>query len=80
MEVKLPDRYFGKKVIETDIRQKYHLNVLTVIKKVQHKTLLGKIKEKQEVLDYVTPDTILEVGDIIVVFGRSSDLKNFVND
>ena len=39
-----------------------------------------KIKEKQEVLDYVTPDTILEVGDIIVVFGRSSDLKNFVND
>ena len=80
VEVKLPERYFGKKVIETDIRQKYHLNVLTVIKKVQHKTLLGKIKEKQEVLDYVTPDTLLEVGDIIVVFGRSSDLKNFVND
>ena len=80
VEVKQPERYFGKKVIETDIRQKYHLNVLTVIKKVQHKTLLGKIKEKQEVLDYVTPDTILEVGDLIVVFGRSSDLKNFVND
>ena len=80
VEVKLPERYFGKKIIETDIRQKYHLNILTVIKLVKHKTLLGNTKEKQDVLDYVTPNTLLESGDLIVVFGRSSDLKEFVND
>lgn len=78
VEIKLPDRYAGKRVIETDIRQKYHLNILTVIKTVVQKSFIGPDKTRQQVLDYLDPNTILETGDIIVVFGRSSDLKTFV--
>lgn len=79
VEVKLPERYFGQKVIETDIRNKYHLNILTVIKTIEHRGLIGGVKKRQEVLDYIGPTTVLEKDDIIVIFGKSSDIKTFVN-
>ena len=78
VEINLPERYAGKKVIETDIRMKYHLNILTIIKTVVYKNFIGGEKTRQDVLDYVSPQTVLEKGDIIVVFGKSSDLKTFV--
>ena len=80
VEVKLPARYCGMKVIDTDIRHKYHLNILTVIKTVERKGLIGSVKKRQEVLDYMDPATVLHPDDIIVLFGRSSDIRTFLND
>jgi len=79
VEINLPERYIGFSVEEADIRKKYKLNILTIIRILERKNVLGKVQKKQEVVDYIGPKTVFERGDIIVVFGKTRDIKVFAD-
>ncbi len=80
IEIKAPKQYIGRKIGETDVRTKYNLNILTVIKRRVIKNLFGKQQTKPYVMDTISSKTELEEGDILVVFGRITDLRSFIND
>jgi len=80
VELDIPKRYVGMRLGETDIRKRFNLNVLTIIKQVQKKNIFGQFQLRQDVSDYVSADTIFADDDIIVVFGKSGDVKKFVDD
>lgn len=80
-DVRLPDDWVGRKLMDVGLRSEYHLNLLTVRR--------GKVNEnptpddvlsepEQPVID--TPDANLEfqVGDVLVLFGKDADLQRFV--
>ncbi len=80
-DVHLPQEWVGLKLMDVGLRSEYHLNLLTVRR--------GKLKEnptsddvlsepEQPVID--TPDASLtfQEGDVLVLFGKDSDLQRFV--
>ncbi|MBQ8375643.1 MAG: TrkA family potassium uptake protein [Akkermansia sp.] len=80
-DVRLPEEWVGRKLIDVGLRSEFRLNLLTVRR--------GKVKEnptsdevlsepEQPVIDM--PDATLEfqLGDVLVVFGKDSDLQRFV--
>lgn len=80
-DVHLPEEWIGLKLMDVGLRSEYHLNLLTVRR--------GKLKEnpssddvlsepEQPVID--TPDASLtfQEGDVLVLFGKDSDLQRFV--
>ncbi|MBR5185555.1 MAG: TrkA family potassium uptake protein [Akkermansia sp.] len=80
-DVHLPSEWVGLKLMDVGLRSEYHLNLLTVRR--------GKLKEnptsddvlsepEQPVID--TPDASLtfQEGDVLVLFGKDSDLQQFV--
>ena len=80
-DVHLPEEWVGLKLMDVGLRSEYHLNLLTVRR--------GKLKEnpssddvlsepEQPVID--TPDATLtfQEGDVLVLFGKDSDLQRFV--
>lgn len=80
-DVHLPSEWVGLKLMDVGLRSEYHLNLLTVRR--------GKLKEnptsddvlsepEQPVID--TPDASLtfQEGDVLVLFGKDSDLQRFV--
>lgn len=80
-DVHLPEEWVGLKLMDVGLRSEYHLNLLTVRR--------GKLKEnptsddvlsepEQPVID--TPDASLtfQEGDVLVLFGKDSDLQRFV--
>lgn len=80
-DVHLPEEWVGLKLMDVGLRSEYHLNLLTVRR--------GKLKEnpssddvlsepEQPVID--TPDASLtfQKGDVLVLFGKDSDLQRFV--
>lgn len=80
-EVKLPAAWVGKKLAEVGLRQEYRLNLLTVRRgmPVEQSGSDDVLAEPESpVID--TPDGNLEflACDILVLFGKDSDLKNFV--
>jgi trk system potassium uptake protein TrkA len=59
--VRVPDKMIGKSIIELDLRNKYHINVLIV-------------KRNDKTIVITSPNFILEKGDILYVAGNEKDI------
>lgn len=79
LEVNVPKRYIGKSILEIQLRRKYNLLALTTIKKAEVKSIVGSTRYEDRVQGVVSPDTILEENDILVIYGANKDLRKFTN-
>ncbi len=79
VEVKVPKRYVGMKVSEADIRKEFFLNILTVIKMEDKTNLLGIKTQEKRVVGVITPEYLLEQGDILLLFGKIKNIQEFLN-
>lgn len=77
-EIEAGKDLIGKSIIESKLREKYDLNVITIIRKRQYANLIGRKAEKQEVLGMMRPETTFKEGDILVVFGKSSSIDKYL--
>lgn len=78
IEAKVPDEYIGKTMRDLNFREKYNLVPLTIIKKVEVKSLLGRTHIENKVLGVAVANNILESNDILVLYGANKDLKRFL--
>ena len=65
-EVKVPTAWIGKSLVDLGIRNKLHLNVLS-------------IKRNNEPILEFPADFVFEEGDTVTVFGADKDLKKHLN-
>lgn len=75
-EIPTPSFFVGKSVMESNLRQTYNLNLVT-IKRIKKKGGLKTLGSQDEVTVMGVPSpnlTIIE-NDILVVFGKEKDLK-----
>lgn len=78
IEATVPEEYIGKSIEEVGLLKSFNLNVLTTIKKIEIKSLLGKSKTELKVQGVAAPDLILEEADILVLYGSNIDLQIFL--
>jgi trk system potassium uptake protein len=78
IEAKVPEDYVGKTVREVGFRREFNLLVLTIIQKVEVKSILGKTKIENQIQGVASADNILQEGDILVMYGSNKDLQIFL--
>lgn len=78
IEANVPKEYIGKTIREVQFRRKFNLLVLTIMKKSEVKSLLGKSRTEVNVEGIATPDQKLEETDILVLYGSNKDLQAFL--
>lgn len=78
LEVTVSQKYAGKSIREIGFRNNYNLLVLTTIKKITVKSILGKSRTQNIAQGVATPDLVLEENDIIVLYGSNKDLQYFL--
>lgn len=70
-EVRAPSSFWGKRIGELKVRQKYHVNILEIRK-------MSPDKEKIERINYLPQATdIIEKGDILLIVGEEEDIERF---
>lgn len=79
IEANVPVEYVGQSIKEIGFRQHFNLLVLTIIKREEVKSILGKSRTEERVQGVATPDLILKENDILVLFGDNDDLQKFLN-
>lgn len=79
IEASVPKDFVGKTIFEVEFRKKYDILVLTIIKKVEVKSLVGKIKIETRIKGIASADDKLEADDILVLLGSNKSLKYFLN-
>jgi trk system potassium uptake protein len=78
VELRLNERYAGMLVSEVNLKERYSLILLTIIRAEKTKSIFGHDKKIKKAIGILTEDQKLEKGDHVVLFGRLKDLDNFV--
>jgi trk system potassium uptake protein len=79
IEAVVPARCIGSTLEEVDFRNTYNISVLTTIKMVEVKNLIGITRKVKKVQDIASAKTLLEEGDIVLLYGKLKDIQNFLN-
>jgi trk system potassium uptake protein len=79
-EVIAKPEFIGKTIHELDVIDKYHLQVITIIRKREKTNLLGKKFIIKESIGVPFGTTVLREKDILVVFGKTRDILVYCND
>lgn len=75
IEATTPELFVGKTIQEIGFRKNYNIVLLTIIKMVEHRSILGVMTKEQDVQGVVSTRTIVESGDILVMYGNIKDIQ-----
>jgi trk system potassium uptake protein len=79
-EVKAKPEFFGKTLAELDSIDKYHLTLITIIRRKEKRNLIGKKTIIKETIGRPNPETIILEHDILVVYGYNKDIETYCQD
>lgn len=82
-DVKLPGNWVGKTLMEVGLREKYKLNLLTLRRGAAMESSTDDdvmVQPEQPVMeDTPRPDMQFQEGDVLVLYGKDTDLERFVD-
>ncbi|WP_343538897.1 TrkA family potassium uptake protein [Sphingobacterium thalpophilum] len=77
VETKVPARYVGMTLREANLTNLYKIIVLTTVK-ITETRKDGVTREQKEASGIATSETVMEEGDILVVFGELSNINKLI--
>ena len=78
IEAEAPERYIGKTIGEVDLRGNYNINILTIIRMEAKQSVFGVTQRRKRVQGVVSPETRINRGDILVLFGDIKDIQEML--
>ncbi|WP_426060454.1 potassium channel family protein [Hymenobacter sp. B1770] len=79
IQATVPVRYVGRTIQEANFRQKYNINVLTIIRPKDSTNLFGRSQRKPSAIGVVAADTVFQADDIMVLFGKMEDIRKVLH-
>ena len=76
----VPKHYVGKTLLELGIGRNYNIVVLTTMKVTEEKNLLGVRRKITKVQGVASAQTILNEGDILVMYGNIKDIGRLLKE
>lgn len=82
IEMNVPAKFVGKTVKDIEFNKVYNVIILTVLKNVKKKGVLGIFKRntRLKVKGIANADTVLEDGDVMVLYGYNNDLNRILKE
>lgn len=80
IEALVPTHYDGMTLEEAGLNKKYGFLVLTTIKLKTEPNEIGLAKQVPSVQGIATSKTVLVKGDLMVIYGRTSDIERFLKN
>ena len=78
VEVNTPAKYVGKSLEEIGFRKNMNLVVLTTLRYENQEISSGFFNKVTRVQGVASPQTVLEEGDIMVIYGSNKDIQNLL--
>ncbi len=77
VELEIPSALVGKTLLETELRAKYGLNVVTIRRPHPQDYSFDQADEQVSILGTPDPETRIEAGDRLIIFGKLKDIDRF---
>ena len=69
IEVAAPKKLHGRTLQDVGLRKKYNINLVTLLKQEG---------EEHQIKGVPGPETVIEEGDIVMIFGLTKDVNRFI--
>jgi trk system potassium uptake protein TrkA len=79
VEIIVPAKLIGKTIAESELNKKYNVIVLTKLKQISEQNEIGAKTFILKAGSIVDAKTVLEEGDIIVVYANKNDIKAMID-
>lgn len=76
-EVKAKKDFFGKTLKELDTTNKFKLTLITIIREIEKRNILGKKHITKESIGRVNSETLVLENDVLVVYGNNKDIEDY---
>jgi trk system potassium uptake protein TrkA len=82
VEVKVPRKFAGKTVAEVGFNRDYNVIVLTIMKNVKERNILGLFRKvtKLSIEGVATAQTLLIEGDVMVLYGHNDNISELLKE
>ncbi|WP_457610915.1 potassium channel family protein [Lutibacter sp.] len=80
IEAKVPKKFEGKSLLELNLGKNYNVVVLTTIKTIEQKNLVGIKRNVKKAQGVATSKTILNKGEIIVLYGNVKNIEKLLEE
>lgn len=80
IEATVPPPFVGKTILQANFQKEYTINIVTIIRNKIKVNNLGQNQIFHEILGVVSPETKLEAGDMLVVFGKVDDIDRMLKE
>lgn len=77
-EIKLPAKLVGTTVAQADLRGKWNVSIVTVLKSQKRRSIIGTVVERKEVIGVVQPEMVFEAEDTLVLFGSMENIRQLL--
>lgn len=75
----VPRKLIGKSIAGSELNKHYKVIVLTKLKQISERNEIGAKRFILKAGDIVNAETILEEGDIIVVYGKKNVIRKMID-
>jgi trk system potassium uptake protein len=79
IEAKAPSLFVGKAVHEIGFRRNFNVVLLTTIRSLEERNLIGIKRPVKRVTGIATSKTLIEENDILVLYGYYEDIKRLLS-
>ncbi len=73
VKIKLPESMQAYPIRSFDFDSEFHLKLIAVLRPSKKKNLLGLEDNRLEVLEDISDNTLFELGDVLLLFGKPAD-------
>lgn len=80
VKAQVPKYLEGKKLKDLNLRQDYNLTILTTLKAVDKRNIIGIKRRVMEVNEVANAETQLNSGEILVIFGQMKEIERFLEE
>lgn len=75
-QIEAPKAFLGKKISQLKFREKYHVNVVAIVRKEVQKDEQGNEYYDEKVNDIPGPEDVINKGDTLIVVGGDADIAS----
>jgi len=80
IEMIVPEKFIGKTIGQIGFNKNYNVIVLTTLQQVKERNILGASKLTRKIFGTATASTILNKGDIMVLYGHKKNIERLMED
>jgi trk system potassium uptake protein len=80
LEVIVPDRFVDHRMGEIQFMEKYSIQAIAILRSAEIKNMIGSVTRIKQVVNQISPDTVLRRGDRLLLFGDVEKLEIFIED
>lgn len=80
LEAHVPEKYYGKTIGEIGFNKNFNVLVLTIMRQVEEKNMIGMSRTVNKVQEHATASTVLNEDDIMVLYGKNDNIKKLLEE